>query len=120
MLSPYLFRKALLPASIAFISLGFAASAHDGAPDLPASPASSSTTNPAWRHGETRTATPIKHLVVIFDENRSFDHYFATYPNATNPRGEPQFHARRFTPHVEGLDARLLNANPNRLNPPTA
>jgi len=26
------------------------------------------------------TATPIKHLVVIFDENISFDHYFGTYP----------------------------------------
>jgi phospholipase C len=25
------------------------------------------------------TATPIKHLVVIFDENISFDHYFGTY-----------------------------------------
>jgi phospholipase C len=24
------------------------------------------------------TATPIKHLVVIFQENVSFDHYFAT------------------------------------------
>jgi phospholipase C len=24
------------------------------------------------------TATPIKHLVVIFDENVPFDHYFAT------------------------------------------
>ena len=31
------------------------------------------------------TATPIKHLVVIFQENVSFDHYFGTYPNATNP-----------------------------------
>ena len=31
------------------------------------------------------TATPIKHLVIIFQENVSFDHYFATYPNATNP-----------------------------------
>jgi len=30
------------------------------------------------------TATPIKHLVVIFDENVSFDHYFATYPHALN------------------------------------
>ena len=28
------------------------------------------------------TATPIKHLVVIFQENVSFDHYFGTYPNA--------------------------------------
>ena len=27
-----------------------------------------------------KTATPIKHLVVIFDENNSFDHYFGTYP----------------------------------------
>ena len=34
------------------------------------------------------TATPIKHVVVIFNENRSFDHYFATYPTATNPPGD--------------------------------
>ncbi|HUZ56496.1 MAG TPA: alkaline phosphatase family protein [Streptosporangiaceae bacterium] len=34
-------------------------------------------------HGDqTATATPIKHLVVIFDENVSFDHYFGTYPFA--------------------------------------
>src|SRR2546430_7600004 len=26
------------------------------------------------------TATPIRHLVVIFQENVSFDHYFGTYP----------------------------------------
>ncbi|WP_322102451.1 alkaline phosphatase family protein [Paraburkholderia sp. J41] len=37
-----------------------------------------------------QTATPIKHLVVIYGENVSFDHYFATYPNSTNPTGEPQ------------------------------
>jgi len=40
---------------------------------------------------DNRTATPIKHLVVIFGENRSFDHYFATYPNAANPPGEIPF-----------------------------
>jgi phospholipase C len=33
------------------------------------------------------TATPIQHLVIIFQENVSFDHYFGTYPNATNPAG---------------------------------
>ena len=33
------------------------------------------------------TATPIKHLVVIYQENVSFDHYFATYPQAANPAG---------------------------------
>ena len=31
------------------------------------------------------TQTPIKHVVVIFFENISFDHYFGTYPFATNP-----------------------------------
>src|SRR5262245_58413298 len=31
------------------------------------------------------TTTPIKHLVVIFQENHSFDAYFATYPVAANP-----------------------------------
>ena len=30
------------------------------------------------------TATPIKHVVVIYGENVSFDHYFGTYPDATN------------------------------------
>jgi len=40
------------------------------------------------------TTTPIKYLVVILGENISFDHYFATYPNAKNPPGEPEFLAR--------------------------
>ena len=40
------------------------------------------------------TTTPIKHLVVIFQENVSFDHYFGTYPNATNPARRAQVHGR--------------------------
>src|SRR5580693_4646534 len=28
--------------------------------------------------------TPIKHVVVLFNENVSFDHYFGTYPTAAN------------------------------------
>jgi phospholipase C len=36
-----------------------------------------------------QTATPIKHLVVIFQENVSFDHYFGTYPNAADSDGQP-------------------------------
>ena len=63
-----------------------------------------------------RTSTPIKHLVIIFQENVSFDHYFGTYPNALNPRGEPRFHALRDTPTVNGFTPALLNSNPN-LNP---
>ncbi|MDE2276358.1 MAG: phospholipase, partial [Burkholderiales bacterium] len=65
-----------------------------------------------------RTATPIKHFVVIYNENVSFDHYFATYPNATNPEGEPRFRARRDTPRVNNLaNANLLARNPNATNP---
>lgn len=67
-------------------------------------------------YAATTTATPIKHLVVIFQENVSFDHYFGTYPNATNPAGEPPFHARKGTPNVNGLTNALLSFNPN-LNP---
>ncbi|MEP7186844.1 MAG: alkaline phosphatase family protein, partial [Rhodanobacter sp.] len=106
-----IFRKAVLPASIAAVSFAFAALAPVSAAPGHGEPFGGSPS----RHG-ARTATPIKHLVVIFDENRSFDHYFATYPHAANPAGEPPFHAQPFTPQVEGLDARLLNANPNRLN----
>ncbi|MGA9475220.1 MAG: alkaline phosphatase family protein [Terriglobales bacterium] len=62
------------------------------------------------------TTTPIQHLVVIFNENVSFDHYFGTYPNALNPKGEPKFVAASNTPTVNGLGNALLNANPN-LNP---
>ncbi|MGB6686990.1 MAG: alkaline phosphatase family protein [Terracidiphilus sp.] len=66
--------------------------------------------------GGEPTATPIKHLVVIFQENISFDHYFGTYPHAANPKGEPAFHARPGTPAVNGLTDGLRNNNPNFLN----
>ena len=66
------------------------------------------------------TATPIRHLVVIFQENVSFDHYFGTYPDALNAPGEPSFHARPFTPKVNGLSRGLLSHNPNQANPETA
>jgi phospholipase C len=62
------------------------------------------------------TATPIQHLVVIFQENISFDHYFGTYPLATNPQGEPFFKASPSTPAANGYTNTLLNFNPN-LNP---
>src|SRR5277367_3389909 len=49
------------------------------------------------------TTTPIKHLVVIFQENVSFDHYFGTYPDAQNNGGETPFTALPGTPTVNGL-----------------
>jgi phospholipase C len=72
--------------------------------------------NPTIAGAQTRTATPIKHLVVIFQENISFDHYFGTYPNAVNPPNEPPFHAAPGTPAVNGFTDGLLFNNPNYLN----
>ncbi|MDE2212017.1 MAG: alkaline phosphatase family protein [Betaproteobacteria bacterium] len=63
-----------------------------------------------------QTATPIKHLVVIYNENVSFDHYFGTYPNATNPAGSPSFTATGGTPAVNGLTTALLTSNPTAQN----
>ncbi len=72
---------------------------------------------PVRAQSSTSTAiTPIQHLVVIFNENISFDHYFGTYPVATNPEGEPQFTALPNTPSVNGLTDALMNHNPNLMN----
>jgi phospholipase C len=50
---------------IALLSLGLTASGHGAGVDAAAD--------------QAKTATPIKHLVVIIGENRTFDHVFATY-----------------------------------------
>ncbi|WP_157437594.1 phospholipase C [Actinoplanes subtropicus] len=87
--------------------------------------------------GYGSTTTPIKHLVVIYQENVSFDHYFGTYPKAANTSGQP-FRASKHTPSVNGLadtkgaggkgtlltnnpntDASGKKVNPRRLNPAT-
>jgi phospholipase C len=71
------------------------------------------------------TTTPIKHIVTIFDENVSFDHYFGTYPFAANTDGT-KFTAKPGTPTVNGLYSKikqsgpvgpLLTSNPNLYNP---
>ncbi|HKN14504.1 MAG TPA: alkaline phosphatase family protein [Candidatus Binatus sp.] len=56
------------------------------------------------------TVTPIQHVVVIFQENVSFDHYFGSYPNAAG------FVAQPGTPTVNGLTGSLLSNNPNKNN----
>jgi phospholipase C len=75
------------------------------------------------------TATPIKHVVVIFQENVSFDHYFATYPKAANIPGESQqgsgaqataFKAAKNTPKDINTLANaglLAPNNPNSVQP---
>ena len=67
------------------------------------------------------TTTPIKHVVVIFQENVSFDHYFGTYPKAANTSGQA-FSANHGTPKVNNLAntkglggvGTLLTNNPNK------
>jgi phospholipase C len=68
------------------------------------------------KDNSAHTTTPIKHLVVIYGENVSFDHYFGTYPNAANTDGTT-FTAAKNTPKVNGLTPSLLNDNPNLYNP---
>jgi phospholipase C len=74
---------------------------------------------PATTAGQLKTKTPIKHLVVVFNENRSFDHYFGTYPNAINPEGEPVFEPAKNTQRdINNLltSPALLDNNPNATN----
>jgi phospholipase C len=60
---------------------------------------------------------PIQHVVVIFQENVSFDHYFATYPHATGADGSA-FTPKPGTPLVDGLfKGGLLDHNPNSTQP---
>jgi phospholipase C len=64
----------------------------------------------------TTASAAIKHVVVIFGENISFDHYFGTYPNASNPAGETPFTAAAGTPtNIANYISTpaLLTANPN-------
>jgi len=78
--------------------------------------------------------TPIKHLVVIFQENVSFDHYFGTYPYAANTSGQRfvgphhvKVNALYNTPGLNGQGTLLTNnpntdasgnqVNPRRLDP---
>ena len=68
-------------------------------------------------NNDPQTTTPIKHLVVIYMENASFDLMFGTYPVAQNPPGQPEFHARPGTPSVNNLTGVLLTDNPNETNP---
>lgn len=73
-----------------------------------------------WAQGP-KTTTPIKYVVVIFQENNSFDHYFGTYPNALYPSGQPvsaQYPAGESpfvplpnTPSINGITPAISNLN---------
>jgi phospholipase C len=104
-------------AAIAALGLTFAIaqpSWGSGGANTPAQPGSGGTVTLSG--GGDGTSTPIKHVVVLFNENISFDHYFGTYPNAANTDGT-RFTAKPNTPAVDGLSTSLLTNNPNGVNP---
>jgi phospholipase C len=126
-------RTRLRPYLIGTTAVVLAAGAAAGATAASASTASSSTfadyTTPSTvssvMYRDNNSSTPIKHLVVLFDENESFDHYFGTYPYAANTDGTT-FTAKPGTPTVNGLYTKitksgpvgpLLTSNPNEYNP---
>jgi phospholipase C len=111
-----MFRRTLLPIPFAAM-LALAACGSNNVSSPASTPAAASTPAPTVSAQDAvATATPIKHVVVIFGENVSFDHYFATYPQAANPAGEPQFTAAAGTPTANNLASNnLIAANPNAL-----
>jgi phospholipase C len=70
------------------------------------------------KDSDSATTTPIKHVVVIFQENVSFDHYFGTYPVAANLANEIPFQPKEGTPRVNNLlTSGLIGQNPNSTQP---
>jgi phospholipase C len=71
-------------------------------------------------HAAAEVRTPIRHVVVIFQENVSFDHYFGTYPHAANTSGQSFFGSGHVkvdnlaTTGGAGGKGTLLTNNPNR------
>ncbi|WP_055589207.1 phospholipase C [Peterkaempfera griseoplana] len=102
-------RTGALAAAAALVALGAAG---------PAAAAPQHGGHGAPGHSDSRTATPIKHIVVLYQENVSFDHYFGTYPVAANTDGTP-FHASPRTPKSADTlaSAGLLKSNPNQYAP---
>ncbi len=121
-------RPVLAVAGAAALCAGAAAGASAASASTPASSAFAGYQAPGLASQTLyrgSASTPIKHLVVIFDENVSFDHYFGTYPFAANTDGTT-FSAKPFTPAVNGLYTKitksgpvgpLLTSNPNSAQP---
>jgi phospholipase C len=104
-------RRRILTGGAAALALGITATtpAWGGNTPHPAAP-------PEAPPAVAAARSPIQHVVVIFDENISFDHYFGTYPKAANTDGT-RFVAAPRTPAVNGLTPKLLKHNPNAYNP---
>jgi phospholipase C len=85
-----------------------------GTVSTPPGNGNSNTTPPPAPPTPTTASAVIKHVVVIFGENISFDHYFGTYPVAANlPTNKSKFTAAAGTTVPNNLTTGLLTSNPN-------
>jgi phosphoesterase family protein len=75
-------------------------------PPAPSSPSVSTTRSPdAFDAAALETATPIKHVVFLIKENRTFDHLFGTFPGANGVSTGTAFGQPRTL--TRGTDGRL-------------
>jgi phospholipase C len=98
-------RRAVIAAGAALAAVGLAIAGTSAASAQPSA------------DNSVKTTTPIKHVVVIFGENVSYDHYFGTYPQAANTDGTT-FTAAAKTPQNDNLvTSGTLTNNPNLYQP---
>ncbi|HEX3373896.1 MAG TPA: alkaline phosphatase family protein [Edaphobacter sp.] len=86
-----------------------------GTVSTPPGNGNANTTPPPTPPTPTTASAVIKHVVIIYGENISFDHYFGTYPNALNNPGGTPFTAATGTPIPNNYvsNPNLITANPN-------
>lgn len=59
----------------------------------------------------------IKHVFVLYQENRSFDHYFGTFPGAEGLFSHPAARTPGFNQTFIGIDGRPRHLHPFRIGP---
>jgi phospholipase C len=72
--------KRIVPALLAALAVSGGSAIAAQSPSAGVAPTLAKASEPA-------TTTPIKHVVIIFQENVSFDHYFGTYRTRRTPTG---------------------------------
>jgi phospholipase C len=59
----------------------------------------------------------VKYVFVLFQENRSFDSYFGTFPGANGLFSQPPAQTPGFTQPIENIDGTMSTITPFRLGP---
>ena len=59
----------------------------------------------------------VKHIFVLYQENRSFDHYFGTFPGAEGIFSHPTDQTPGFSQTLVGADGKPLTVHPFRIGP---